>query len=137
MIMVFSFAERPVVLALRHRSVLAGVVVRVIGDVQLPVAPGVHLLPLQAALAEQVPADGTRGRGFQPGPARTAPMGKGQVPGTCAASIPEPVVLLTAVAPHRGQLRGRVEHELLGFVCYLGGQQYPGAGLRLLYMLPL
>src|ERR1039458_3266203 len=90
MIMVFSFAERPVVLALRHRSVLAGVVVRVIGDVQLPVAPGVHLLPLQAALAEQVPADGTRGRGFQPGPARTAPMGKGQVPGTCAASIPNP-----------------------------------------------
>jgi hypothetical protein len=77
------------------------------------------------------PADGTHGRGFQPDPARTAPMGKGQVPDSLRGQHPEPVVLLTAVAPHRGQLRGRVEHELLGFVGHLGDQQHPGAGRRL------
>src|ERR1039457_1885366 len=58
-------------------------------------------------------------------------MGKGQVPGSLRGQHPEPVVLRTAVAPHRGQLRGRVEHELLGFVGHLGDQQHPGAGRRL------
>src|SRR5690348_17540851 len=57
-------------------SVLAGVVVGVIGHADLPVAPGVQLVPVQAALAEQVTADGAHGRGLEADPARAAAIGQ-------------------------------------------------------------
>ena len=66
------------VLSASSRSVLPGVVVRMVGHAELPVTPGVHLLPVQAALAEQVSADRAHGRGLQPDPARAPAIGEGE-----------------------------------------------------------
>ena len=71
------------------------------------------------------------GRGFQPDPARTVPSGESKLTHGLRGQHPEPGVTLTAVAPHCGQLRGRVEHQLLGLASHLGDEQNPGAGWRL------
>src|SRR5690242_15810052 len=94
-------------------SVLAGVVVGVVGHADLPVAPGVQLVPVQAALAEQVTADGAHGGGLEPDPARAAPAGQ-----LCLLDGPRrqhsgPGVVRATMAPGPAQVRGRVELQLL------------------------
>jgi len=51
----------------------------VVRHAELPVAPGVHLLPVQAALADQVPAHRAHGRSLQSDPACPPPVRKGEV----------------------------------------------------------
>ena len=50
--------------------------VGVIGHAELPVTPGVELIPVQAALAEQVTADRAHRGGLEADPARAAPLGQ-------------------------------------------------------------
>ena len=112
------------------RSVLPGVVVRVVGHAELPVTAGVHLLPVQAALAEQVPADHAHGRRLQPDPARAPPVRKGKVADGLGRLHPGRV--LTTMTPNGRKLRGRPELQLLTFAGHLGDEQHPaGASSRM------